>query len=41
MGQRWVEGFCAEVDLCVISIAVEVKVEVMEDLTKGEDVNVE
>lgn len=35
MGQRWVEGFCAEVDLCVISIAVEVKVEVMEDLTKG------
>ena len=40
MGQRWVEeGFGAEVDLCVIGIAVEVKVEVTEDLTKGEDVD--
>ena len=40
MGQRWVEeGFGAELDLGVICIAVEVKVEVMEDLTKRKDVD--
>lgn len=40
MGQRWVgERLGAEINLCVISVAVEIKVEVAEDLTKGEDVN--
>ena len=40
VGKGWVmEGFGAEVDLSVISIAVEVQVEVAEYLTEGEDVN--
>jgi hypothetical protein len=35
VGQRWVEErFGAEVDLGVICIAVEVKVDVIEDLAK-------
>lgn len=37
VGERWVvRGVGAEVDLSVVSIAVEVQVEVMKDLTEGE-----
>ena len=40
MGQWWVEeGVGAEVYLGVVSVSVEVEVEVAEDLTKGEDVD--
>lgn len=37
VGERWVvRGVGAEVDLSVVSIAVEVQVEVTKDLTEGE-----